>query len=141
MTASPSPERIDRCYETVRAALLAERNAAGHWEGKLSASALSTATAVMALEMVRRDHGESRDKRGSFKTPLPGGGEGQLQSRRRLKQGEGGQCTENNPHPNPLPEGETGRPEQVRAVPAGIQPDAGTAKTCSGLRIDPSIEI
>jgi squalene-hopene/tetraprenyl-beta-curcumene cyclase len=60
MSNSQSPERIDRCYETVRGALLAERNAAGHWEGKLSASALSTATAVMALEMVRRDQGESR---------------------------------------------------------------------------------
>ena len=35
-----------------RAALLAERNAAGHWEGELSSSALSTATAVAALSLV-----------------------------------------------------------------------------------------
>ena len=52
-------ERITHCYETVRAALLAERvdkgdGGSGHWEGELSASALSTATAIMALELVRR---------------------------------------------------------------------------------------
>ena len=41
-------------YRHARSALLAERNAQGHWEGQLSTSALSTATAVMALEMVRR---------------------------------------------------------------------------------------
>jgi squalene-hopene/tetraprenyl-beta-curcumene cyclase len=35
-----------------RRALLAERNAAGHWEGELSTSALSTATAVVALHQV-----------------------------------------------------------------------------------------
>ena len=71
MFNSPSPERIDRCYETVRGALLAERNAAGHWEGKLSASALSTATAIMALEMVRRDQGESRDESKADELQLP----------------------------------------------------------------------
>lgn len=49
------PQRVRRCYETARDALLDERNAAGHWTGELSTSALSTATAVMALEMVRRD--------------------------------------------------------------------------------------
>ncbi|HEY3969685.1 MAG TPA: prenyltransferase/squalene oxidase repeat-containing protein [Planctomycetaceae bacterium] len=47
-------ERLVRCYRQVRESLLAERNARGHWEGELSTSALSTATAVMALEMVRR---------------------------------------------------------------------------------------
>ncbi len=47
-------ERLVRCYRQVRQSLLAERNARGHWEGELSTSALSTATAVMALEMVRR---------------------------------------------------------------------------------------
>lgn len=49
-----SPDRLRRSYQIARDALLAERNAAGHWTGELSASALSTATAVMALEMVRR---------------------------------------------------------------------------------------
>lgn len=38
-----------------RARLLAERNAAGHWTGELSASALSTATAVSALAAVLQD--------------------------------------------------------------------------------------
>ena len=37
---------------TATAALLAEMNAAGHWEGVLSSSALSTATAVIALGKV-----------------------------------------------------------------------------------------
>ncbi len=50
--------RLMQCYETARRTLLAERTAAGHWEGELSTSALSTATAVMALEMVRRDGGD-----------------------------------------------------------------------------------
>jgi squalene-hopene/tetraprenyl-beta-curcumene cyclase len=47
-------ERLNRCYRQVRTSLLAERNASGVWEGELSTSSLSTATAVLALEMVRR---------------------------------------------------------------------------------------
>jgi squalene-hopene/tetraprenyl-beta-curcumene cyclase len=43
------PQRIDAAYRIARQALLAERCPAGHWEGELSTSALSTATAVMAL--------------------------------------------------------------------------------------------
>ena len=38
--------------QNARAALLAERNRAGHWSGELSSSALSTATAVIALHLV-----------------------------------------------------------------------------------------
>lgn len=38
--------------ENARAALLAERNSAGHWRGELSSSALSTATALIALHHV-----------------------------------------------------------------------------------------
>ena len=41
---------------------------------------------------------------GSFKPPLPLG-EGPLQSQRRLKQGEGGRCTEKQPSPHPSPRG------------------------------------
>lgn len=41
--------------ENTRCALLDARNAAGHWEGELSSSALSTATALFALWMVDRD--------------------------------------------------------------------------------------
>jgi len=40
--------------DAARAALLAARTPAGHWEGRLSASALSTATAVIALALVAR---------------------------------------------------------------------------------------
>ena len=38
--------------DATRAALLAARNPAGHWVGELSSSALSTATAVVALDLV-----------------------------------------------------------------------------------------
>lgn len=44
--------RLQRGYETVQALLLKERNEHGHWTGELSTSALSTATAVMALQQV-----------------------------------------------------------------------------------------
>ncbi len=47
-----SPERLRAAYITARDALLAERVPAGHWVGELSTSALSTATAVMALHLV-----------------------------------------------------------------------------------------
>lgn len=47
-------ERVQAAYQRVRELLLAERVAAGHWVGELSTSALSTATAVMALEQVRQ---------------------------------------------------------------------------------------
>jgi squalene-hopene/tetraprenyl-beta-curcumene cyclase len=43
------PERLRSAYVTARDALLTERVPAGHWVGELSTSALSTATAVMAL--------------------------------------------------------------------------------------------
>lgn len=43
---------LDETLRQARGALLAERNAAGHWEGGLSTSALSTATAVVALSLV-----------------------------------------------------------------------------------------
>ena len=59
----PNPAFAARLFAveaTTRTALLAERNAAGHWTGELSTSALSTATAVMSLEQVRRD----RERRG-----------------------------------------------------------------------------
>jgi squalene-hopene/tetraprenyl-beta-curcumene cyclase len=44
--------RLRRAYEVARDMLLAER-VDGHWVGELSASALSTATAVSALALVR----------------------------------------------------------------------------------------
>jgi len=46
--------RLERALAKARAALLAERGPHGHWEGALSSSALSTATAVTALELWQR---------------------------------------------------------------------------------------
>ncbi|QJW98982.1 Terpene biosynthesis [Frigoriglobus tundricola] len=45
-------DRLRTAYVTARDALLAERVPEGHWVGELSTSALSTATAVMALHHV-----------------------------------------------------------------------------------------
>ncbi|MBM4068736.1 MAG: squalene--hopene cyclase [Planctomycetes bacterium] len=50
----PSRDAIDRAYRVARDALLAERHADGHWVGELSASALSTATAIGALSLVQK---------------------------------------------------------------------------------------
>src|SRR5438093_948539 len=44
-------DRLRAAYHTARDALLEERVPAGHWVGELSTSALSTATAVMALNI------------------------------------------------------------------------------------------
>jgi squalene cyclase len=48
------PQRLRRCYATVKDLLLRERVPEGHWVGELSTSALSTATAVMALLQVQK---------------------------------------------------------------------------------------
>jgi squalene-hopene/tetraprenyl-beta-curcumene cyclase len=45
-------DRLKAAYLVARDALLAERVPEGHWVGELSTSALSTATAVMALHLV-----------------------------------------------------------------------------------------
>ncbi|MFM9196560.1 MAG: prenyltransferase/squalene oxidase repeat-containing protein [Planctomycetia bacterium] len=55
MTANSSILASDTFHAARRAAvaaLLARRNTAGHWSGKLSSSALSTATAITALRLV-----------------------------------------------------------------------------------------
>jgi squalene-hopene/tetraprenyl-beta-curcumene cyclase len=46
---------LKRSLTNAREALLAERNAEGHWRGELSSSALSTATAVQALYLAGQD--------------------------------------------------------------------------------------
>src|SRR5437870_3044752 len=66
---SPAPDRLERAYQTARAALLAERTPEGHWVGELSTSALSTAVAVSALALVRR----STTAHGSFDALVRGG--------------------------------------------------------------------
>ncbi|MEX0701909.1 MAG: prenyltransferase/squalene oxidase repeat-containing protein [Planctomycetales bacterium] len=55
-----APPRVLRAYTAVRDQLLALRDPSGHWSGALSTSALATATAVMALEMVRRGDSTTR---------------------------------------------------------------------------------
>jgi squalene-hopene/tetraprenyl-beta-curcumene cyclase len=55
------PARLDAAYRTALAALLAERTPEGHWVGELSTSALSTATAAMALHLVGERGGERHD--------------------------------------------------------------------------------
>jgi squalene-hopene/tetraprenyl-beta-curcumene cyclase len=54
--------RLDAAYQTALAALLAERTPEGHWVGELSTSALSTATAVMALHLVGARGGARHDE-------------------------------------------------------------------------------
>ncbi len=55
--AQPGIDAIESLHDAIRSTLLSARNDAGHWEGELSSSALSTATAIVALDLVRR-HGQ-----------------------------------------------------------------------------------
>lgn len=55
------PARVRACYEIARQDLLNERDASGHWIGELSTSALSTATAVSALQLALRNGSQSSD--------------------------------------------------------------------------------
>lgn len=52
-------DAVARTRSAVRRALLDARVPSGHWEGGLSSSALSTATAVCALELVRRNRADA----------------------------------------------------------------------------------
>ena len=47
-------DRFNRCHLKVVDDLLAARTSSGHWEGRLSSSALSTATAITALALLDR---------------------------------------------------------------------------------------
>lgn len=58
------PDRLRRAYRAARDDLLAERDASGHWIGRLSSSALSTATAASALSLVVKHSPE-----GNVETP------------------------------------------------------------------------
>ncbi|MCA9145649.1 MAG: squalene--hopene cyclase [Planctomycetaceae bacterium] len=62
-------DRLTAAYEKARLHLLEEREPEGHWVGELSASALSTATAVSALALVER-HGAMDLKSGRFQNEL-----------------------------------------------------------------------
>jgi squalene-hopene/tetraprenyl-beta-curcumene cyclase len=61
MTQLVPANRLEAAYQTALTALLRERTPDGHWIGELSTSALSTATAVMALHLVRKNGGPSHD--------------------------------------------------------------------------------
>ncbi len=52
--------RLEDAYRRVKDELLSARSPAGHWEGELSTSALSTATAVMALLQVSWNGGHPK---------------------------------------------------------------------------------
>lgn len=57
------PARLGRALEAAVSQLEAERGGADHWEGRLSSSALSTATAVVALALAERhDPGRYKDR-------------------------------------------------------------------------------
>ena len=60
-------QRLESCYQQARDTLLEARHQAGHWEGELSASALSTATAISALSLVR-SHAPLENRRGLLST-------------------------------------------------------------------------
>src|SRR5262245_59654388 len=60
-------DRLRNAYEQAKTLLLAER-VSGHWVGELSASALSTATAVSALSLASPER-----ERGEFQPLIDGG--------------------------------------------------------------------
>jgi squalene-hopene/tetraprenyl-beta-curcumene cyclase len=59
MSSQLTNARLEAAFQQARAALLAERCPEGHWVGELSASALSTATAISALALVQMHTGTS----------------------------------------------------------------------------------
>ncbi len=65
--------RLEITRRRVEEHLLSERTARGHWEGELSTSALSTATASFALIMVDEALGEGADSSGSHRSLIRGG--------------------------------------------------------------------
>jgi squalene-hopene/tetraprenyl-beta-curcumene cyclase len=65
--------RLEAAYQTALAALLKERTPDGHWVGELSTSALSTATAVMALNLVRSQKSGARSQDSPLSTLIDGG--------------------------------------------------------------------
>lgn len=69
MNSSPVPnrEKILQALDRATGKLLDSRVPEGHWEGELSSSALSTATAVLALALLLRE-GEGRLDRGRLAT-------------------------------------------------------------------------
>lgn len=54
------PARLRAAYQIALDALMKERHPDGYWVGELSTSALSTATAVMAIYLVQKAHGDTK---------------------------------------------------------------------------------
>ncbi|MBI1247606.1 squalene--hopene cyclase [bacterium] len=54
-------DRVRNCYLVAKRDLLDQRDPSGHWIGELSTSALSTATAVSAVELALRNGSPSSD--------------------------------------------------------------------------------
>src|SRR5207247_9425677 len=52
--------RLEAAYQSALATRRAERTPDGHWVGELSASALSTATAISALALVQKHTGNTQ---------------------------------------------------------------------------------
>ena len=75
MSATLDPQRFAAARAKAIATLLDARTADRHWEGELSSSALSTATAVTALAIFRREF----NPRGEGEIPLPSGAAARLQ--------------------------------------------------------------
>ncbi|MEN6496217.1 MAG: prenyltransferase/squalene oxidase repeat-containing protein, partial [Thermoguttaceae bacterium] len=90
-----SPDRLRQAYHKARQDLLDERVAAGHWVGELSSSALSTATAVSALAIVRRQTPDTAAK--TRLTPLVDQG---LQYLARSQNSDGGWGDTDKSHSN-----------------------------------------
>jgi len=66
------PHRLLQAYQKARRELLAERVPEGHWVGELSASALSTATAVSALALMAK-HTADQSRRDACRQIIPRG--------------------------------------------------------------------
>ena len=73
-----TPDQLKNAYTVARQALLDERQAHPYWEGELSASALSTATAVSALALYQQASAGNQQQDGAVApaacTPLIDGG-------------------------------------------------------------------
>src|SRR5438309_1842127 len=69
MDPRPSRQRVQAALERVERELLAARASGGYWEGELSSSALSTATAVIALAMAGRENSRLNTQNSRLQTP------------------------------------------------------------------------
>ncbi|MEO2011666.1 MAG: hypothetical protein ABGX22_23540, partial [Pirellulaceae bacterium] len=63
--ANPTPatsQQLQSAYARVRQLLENERTDQGHWTGQLSASALSTATAISAMSLMQQNGGATKQQ-------------------------------------------------------------------------------